>query len=137
MTFDRDALMSASNGVRSVPSKGKCSTCDRAMHKTPLIVGEATEWRHDSTGHAVSWNPARHNAGLSKVGQHGHRWSEADEEGVKRCTFGSCDSETLVRVSTPVHRNRTETEEHVAESRRRGGQMRREQTRRRGSGKVA
>lgn len=131
MDYDRDAIYSLPSvpKERTPDAKASCGHCGRKMHKTLLMPGSPTEWHHDSTGHAISWSPARHTAGLYRVRVHAHRWErQAAHENVLRCQVTACDSELLDSTRAKVHAPMTEKELHIAESRRRGGEMRRAQT---------
>lgn len=78
-----------------VPSAhGRCCVCSREMYKTCVQVGEATEWRHSSTGRPLSWCPEKHNATPARVRSHAHRWD--GEAGAVHCTFTPCDAETVL-----------------------------------------
>lgn len=129
MSFDREPLdfLNTVRSERTTLVREVCVVCAKPIHKTPLAPGEPTEWRHDSSGHVVSWSPERHIAGTARVRQHAHKWDDG-ATGVLRCTVEGCDSEAMVRELQKPEVKLTEKEAHVARSRKRGGEARREQT---------
>lgn len=128
--YDQDALYSLPSAPTDAPTdRGTCYACGRKMHKTLLQPGAATQWHHDSTGHAISWSPSRHTAALTRVKVHAHRWQPHHApENILRCTVTPCDAEMLDSSHAKVHVELSEKQQHVAESRRRGGESRRAQT---------
>lgn len=131
MNYDQDALYSLP-GVAAAGTSAThalCCTCGRKMHKTLLQPGAATQWHHDSSGHATSWSPSRHTAALVRVKVHTHRWVRPTAPpNVLHCVIPLCDSEMLDTPHAKVHEEMSKKQLHVAESRRRGGESRREQT---------
>jgi hypothetical protein len=130
MDYDREAINDAPSArMERMLDRAACVSCGRKMYKTPLSPMEPTQWRHDSTGHAISWTPTRHTATVKRVPRHAHRWcseSSGCEGEVVACTVTGCDTKMLdtrkrVVEAAPL----TEKEQHVAESRRRGGDAKR------------
>ena len=135
MNYDQDALYSLPSAPVETPvPHATCCTCGRKMHKTALQPGAATQWHHDSTGHAISWSPSRHSAAVLRVKVHAHRWHRSTPSvKVLSCLVAPCDAEMLAAAHTEAPEALSEKQLHIAESRRRGGESRRAQMRAKGT----
>lgn len=103
-------------------TKGKCIVCKRGMYQMPASRGQASEWRHESSAHPISWTPDKHIAGPHEVYEHQHRWSPPVDE-VQSCEVVGCDATMLVFIRTePNKKNMSYQEKRDAESRKRGSQ---------------
>jgi len=146
MDYDVDALRYVRSGSSErADDRGSCWACNRGVYRTPLTPGVPTEWRHTSSGHAVSWRPEKHVAGLAKPRVHAHRWVEqphlelqqqhleqqavSARVSVRVCEEGSCGA-LLAAVGAGLvpDRQLSEKDAKMRESRLRGASMSKQRT---------
>lgn len=75
------------------------------MYKEPSWPSIPSEWRHTSSGHAISWTPTKHVAGHTKVETHGHRWKPTRSKYLDRCSVEGCEAE-MVKERPPQARSK-------------------------------
>lgn len=89
--YDFEAIVFAKDAVRGTLPEATCGSCGRPMYREQPYPGVATEWRHRSSGHPISWMPTKHVAGTKRVAVHMHRF--AVSKTVTVCEVAHCDAE--------------------------------------------